>query len=72
MEGGTLLYTSDLQGSSIEDYTSWIIRENPDILILDGSVSYLLGYMLNKINLKRAVGNLISVPKKDFSPNLHL
>jgi predicted metallo-beta-lactamase superfamily hydrolase len=30
------IYTSHLQGPGIEDYAQWIIKENPDILILDG------------------------------------
>jgi predicted metallo-beta-lactamase superfamily hydrolase len=30
------IYTSHLQGPGIEDSAQWIIKENPDILILDG------------------------------------
>ncbi|MEE8299774.1 MAG: hypothetical protein V3R28_00540 [Desulfatiglandales bacterium] len=39
----------------IEDYAQWIIKENPDILILDGPPGYLFGYMVNRINLQRAI-----------------
>lgn len=56
-KGVKLLYSSDLQGPQIEDYADWVIKENPDILILDGPATYLLGYMLNKINLARAISN---------------
>ncbi|HDM67410.1 MAG TPA: MBL fold metallo-hydrolase [Thermoplasmatales archaeon] len=52
-----LIHTSDLCGPIIEDYTSWIISENPTYLILDGPATYTLGYMLNKINLERAIKN---------------
>lgn len=56
-----LVYTSDLQGPVIEDYASWIVKEDPSILILDGPATYLLGYMLNFINLERCISNLIYI-----------
>lgn len=56
-----LVYTSDLQGPIIEDYASWIVKEKPSILILDGPATYLLGYMLNSINLERCTDNLIFI-----------
>ena len=31
-----LIHTSDLNGPVIEDYAEWIIKEDPNILILDG------------------------------------
>lgn len=51
------LYTSDIQGPTIEDYAEWIIHEDPDFLIMDGPATYLLGYMLNNFNLDRSVRN---------------
>lgn len=57
-QGTKILYTSDLQGPIIEDYADWIVKENPDILILDGPATYLLGYMLNQTNLRRVILNL--------------
>lgn len=62
--GAKLVYASDLQGPSIEDYAHWIVSENPHILVLDGPATYLFGYMLNKINLQRAIGNLIYLLKR--------
>ncbi|RLI09310.1 MBL fold metallo-hydrolase [Candidatus Bathyarchaeota archaeon] len=59
--GAKLLYSSDLQGPVIEDYAEWIISEDPDILILDGPPTYLLGYMLNRVNLSRAVENICRI-----------
>jgi len=59
-----ILYSSDLQGPTIEDYAEWIIDENPDLLILDGPASYLFGYMVNRINLQRAIDNMIAIIKK--------
>lgn len=51
------IHTSDLQGPTVEDYADWIIEEDPDVLYLDGPATYLLGFMLNKTNLSRAVDN---------------
>jgi len=59
--GEKLLYTSDLNGPIIEDYADWIIRENPDILILDGPMTYMLGYTLNLINLRRCIENAVRI-----------
>jgi len=58
------LYTSDLQGPKIEDYAEWIIQKNPDILILDGPPTYLLGYLMSKINFERAKNNIIKIIKE--------
>ena len=56
-----LIHSSDLQGPTIEDYADWIIEEDPDVLILDGPATYLLGYLLNKTNLQRSVENAIRI-----------
>ncbi|RLE85387.1 MAG: MBL fold metallo-hydrolase [Thermoprotei archaeon] len=56
--GEKLLYSSDLNGPIIEDYADWIIGERPRVLLLDGPATYTLGYMLNRLNLRRAVENL--------------
>ncbi len=56
--GRKLLFSSDVNGPIIEDYADWIMREDPDVILLDGPATYTLGYMLNKINLRRAIENL--------------
>ena len=55
--GYKIVHTSDLNGPIIEDYADWIIEEQPNIIILDGPMTYMLGYMLNRINLRRAIEN---------------
>ena len=55
--GKKFLYSSDLQGPVIEDYAAWIVEERPDVLILDGPATYLLGPFQSKANLERAIGN---------------
>ena len=60
-QGTKILYTSDLQGPIIEDYADWIIKENPDLLILDGPATYLLGFMFSQTNFRRVIVNLSSI-----------
>ena len=40
----TVLFTSDVEGPPLAEQATWIIDENPDILILDGPMTYMLGY----------------------------
>lgn len=57
-QGYKILHSSDIDGPSIEKYTDLILNENPDILILDGAPTYLLGYIHAYYNLCRSVLNL--------------
>ncbi len=63
-EGNKIIHSSDINGPIIEDYADWIIKENPDILILDGPPTYMLGYLLSRKNLERAVKNVIKIMKE--------
>ena len=60
-EGEKLIHSSDLNGPNIEDYADWIIKEKPNVLILDGPMTYMLGYLLNRINLNRAIDNICRI-----------
>ncbi len=60
-KGEKLLHSSDMNGPIIEDYAEWIIKENPDVLILDGPMTYMFGYLLNRINLNRAIENAVRI-----------
>ncbi len=62
--GVKVLHSSDLQGPLIEDYAEWIVKEKPDLLILDGPTTYLFGYMLNRINLNRSVENAVRIVRE--------
>jgi len=59
-----ILYTSDLNGPIIEDYAQWIIDEKPNTIILDGPMTYMLGYTLNRINLERALDNAVRIVRE--------
>ena len=56
-EGEKFIHSSDLDGPIIEAYADWIIQQNPDSLILDGPMTYMLGYVLNRINFERCLEN---------------
>lgn len=53
----TFVHSSDLEGPTIEDHADWLVELDPDLVFLDGPSTYLLGYMLNRTNLDRAVEN---------------
>jgi predicted metallo-beta-lactamase superfamily hydrolase len=55
--GVKLLHSSDFQGPVIEDYADWIIKENPDVVFIDGPPTYLFGVIVNRINFTRAIDN---------------
>ncbi len=59
-----LIYSSDLDGPIIEDYADWIIGENPNVLIIDGPITYMLGYLTSKITLNRTIANALRILKK--------
>ncbi len=59
--GEKLIHTSDLSGPVIEDYADWIISENPGVLIVDGPMTYMLGYVMSSTTLKRAVSNMVRI-----------
>ena len=59
--GQKLIHSSDLNGPVIEDYAEWIIQENPDILILDGPMTYMRGYLLTETTPRRAIENAVRI-----------
>lgn len=60
-KGEKLIHSSDLDGPIIEDYADWIIRENPNVLILDGPMTYMKGYLLTKTTLNRTIANAVQI-----------
>ncbi len=62
--GEKLIHSSDLDGPIIEDYADWIIRENPDVLILDGPMTYMMGYLLTKTTMGRVMANVVRILKE--------
>ncbi|GAB6148809.1 hypothetical protein JCM10135_13510 [Stetteria hydrogenophila] len=59
--GYRIFYTSDLMGPIIEDYAYHIHDLSPDIVVVDGPPTYLYPYMFNRVNLNRAIDNMIRI-----------
>ncbi len=57
----SLLHTSDVDGPVLKETTDAIIGANPDILILDGPPTYLLGYIMAYYNLARSIINIVRI-----------
>jgi len=63
-EKGRFLHTSDVEGPSVDAQTDFIIKSNPDIVYLDGPLSYMLGFRYSYNNLERSVKNIIKIFEK--------
>jgi len=59
-----LLFSSDIDGPYIENYSDLIIKKDPEVIILDGAPTYLLGFIMSFKNLKRAIKNTIKILEK--------
>jgi predicted metallo-beta-lactamase superfamily hydrolase len=58
------LHTSDVEGPSLEDQVGFILKEKPDILFVDGPMTYMLGYRYSFKSLEISNSNLVKVVKK--------
>lgn len=57
----TFLFTSDVEGPSIGEQVKFILQEDPNIIYLDGPLSYMLGYRYSMKSLRASVKNIIKV-----------
>ncbi len=60
-DGYKFIYTSDVVGPALKDQTDFIINNKPNLLILDGPLSYMLGYRYSYDALESSVKNLIKI-----------
>ena len=56
--GGSVLYTSDVEGPVLENQLRFIVNEKPELAIVDGPLTYMLGYRFSYEDLDRAIRNL--------------
>jgi len=52
------LYTSDVEGPVLKEQVEFILIHKPDILIVDGPLTYMLGYKFSMSDLQRSIRNL--------------
>lgn len=62
--GEKVVFTSDVEGPSVDDQVEFIIQENPDILILDGPMTYMLGFRYSRKSLALAIENMNRIIKE--------
>ncbi|MEM1658280.1 MAG: MBL fold metallo-hydrolase [Candidatus Jordarchaeales archaeon] len=74
--GRTLVFTSDVEGPSLEEQAKFILQEDPDILVCDGPVTYMLGYRYMYESLEQSLfyaSKILHETKvKDFILEHHL
>jgi len=59
-----ILHSSDVQGPVTKDAKEYIIKQNPDLLIMDGPPTIFLGWKFSIKNLQDASDNLIEIIEK--------
>ncbi len=57
----SFVFTSDVEGPNTKEQTDFIIKENPNVVYLDGPLSYMLGYRYSYESLAGAVENILSI-----------
>ncbi|MEM4523975.1 MAG: hypothetical protein QXF29_02580 [Archaeoglobaceae archaeon] len=70
----SLLFSSDVEGPLHEDQTAFILERKPEIVFIDGPMSYMLGYRFSKSSMEKAINNLkkISEVSKKLVLDHHL
>jgi predicted metallo-beta-lactamase superfamily hydrolase len=59
--GKKIIHASDVQGPQVIQTTDWIIKQNPDILILSGFPTLLMGWRSSKFGLHQSNKNLVKI-----------
>jgi len=59
--GDKFVFTSDVEGPSLEDQVGFILEEKPDLVFLDGPMTYMLGYRYSAKSLQASVENMIKM-----------
>jgi hypothetical protein len=55
------IHTSDVQGPSVEAQAAFILSEKPNFIIVDGPMTYMLGYRYPQKSVDSSVANLIKI-----------
>lgn len=60
----SFVFTSDVEGPNTKEQTEFIIKEKPNVVYLDGPLSYMLGYRYSYESLALAVENMLRILKE--------
>ncbi len=58
------VFTSDVEGPSVADQAEFILGEDPDLVYLDGPMTYMLGYRYSKASLYYSIKNIVGILEK--------
>jgi predicted metallo-beta-lactamase superfamily hydrolase len=59
--GRKFIFTSDVEGPSQKDQADFILQNRPNLVMLDGPLSYMVGYRYSFENLKASVENMVKI-----------
>ncbi len=54
----TFLFTSDVEGPNTVEQLSFILEKSPNIVYLDGPMTYMLGFRYTREQLEKAISNM--------------
>jgi hypothetical protein len=58
------VFTSDVEGPSIEDQVAFVLKEKPTVVFVDGPLSYMLGFRYSKASLQYSIKNMTRIIKE--------
>lgn len=64
-DGYKLVHTSDVEGPSTAEQAEFILQNEPNLVILDGPLSYMLGYRYSHKSLELAIENMLKIVSMD-------
>ncbi len=61
--GKKFLHSSDVEGPSIKEQAEFILQEKPDVVFIDGPMTYMLGYRYSRKSYEESIRNLKEIAK---------
>ncbi len=57
-EGERFLFSSDVEGPALDEQVDFIVEADPHIAIIDGPMTYMLGFRYSMDSLERSINNI--------------
>lgn len=57
----SFLFTSDVEGPSLEDQVRFVLERGPKLAMVDGPMTYMLGYRYSRASLEASLRNLSAI-----------
>ncbi len=55
------VFSSDVEGPSVKEQAGFILQHNPEVVYIDGPMSYMLGYRYSQRSFEATVENLVKI-----------